>query len=62
MAGIGSEWWIYFDHYTEPKGVGAMRTAAWRTFENVTNLLKFPADPTAPSCRFRKRWPTSCVV
>ena len=41
---IGPEWWIYFDHYTEPQHYGAVRTTDWRTFEDVTAQVSFPAD------------------
>jgi hypothetical protein len=41
---IKGEWWIYFDHYTSPRHYGAMRTRDWKTFEDVTADVKFPAD------------------
>ena len=41
---VGSEWWIYFDHYKAPQGVGAVRTADWKTFEDISSQLAFPAD------------------
>jgi hypothetical protein len=41
---IGSEWWIYFDHYTKPQGYGAVRTRDWKTFEDVSEQVHFPAD------------------
>jgi hypothetical protein len=44
VARVGDEWWIYFDHYMEPQGVGAVRTADWKTFEDVSGQLAFPAD------------------
>ena len=44
VAQIGAEWWIYFDHYTEPRHYGAMRTTDWKNFEDVTPQVSFPAD------------------
>jgi hypothetical protein len=44
VARVGNEWWIYFDHYTQPQGVGAVRTTDWKTFQDISNLLTFPAD------------------
>ena len=44
VARIGREWWIYFDHYTKPQQYGAMRTADWKKFEDMTGQVKFPAD------------------
>lgn len=41
---IGNEWWIYFDHYAKPQGYGAVRTRDWKTFEDVSNQVQFPAD------------------
>jgi hypothetical protein len=41
---LGGEWWIYFDHYTQPRHYGAMRTRDWKTFEDMTDHVKFPAD------------------
>ena len=41
---IGDEWWIYFDHYTDPRGYGAMRTRDWKQFEDVSQSVRFPAD------------------
>ena len=43
-AKIGGEWWIYFDHYTQPRRYGAMRTTDWKTFEDMTDQVSFPAD------------------
>jgi hypothetical protein len=39
---IGAWWWIYFDHYRDPKHYGAMRTRDWKTFEDMTAEVKFP--------------------
>ena len=39
---IGSEWWIYFDHYSKPQHYGAMRTTDWKTFEDMTKEVSFP--------------------
>jgi hypothetical protein len=44
VAKIGSEWWIYFDHYTAPRRYGAMRTSDWKKFEDMTQQVKFPDD------------------
>ena len=44
MARIGPEWWIYSDHYAQPRHYGAVRTTDWRTFEDVTAQVSFPAD------------------
>jgi hypothetical protein len=41
---IGAEWWVYFDHYTKPQGYGAIRTRDWKTFEDVSDQVKFPDD------------------
>ncbi|MCU1233732.1 MAG: glycosyl hydrolase [Candidatus Solibacter sp.] len=41
---IGAEWWIYFDHYAAPRHYGAMRTSDWKTFEDMTPQVSFPAD------------------
>jgi hypothetical protein len=38
---VGSDWWIYFDHYREHH-YGALRTRDWKHFEKVD--VKFPAD------------------
>lgn len=44
VARIGDEWWIYFDHYAKPQHYGAVRTKDWKTFEDVTGQVHFPAD------------------
>lgn len=44
VARIGSEWWIYFDHYQKPRHYGAMRTRDWKNFENMTDQVSFPED------------------
>ncbi len=44
VAKIGREWWIYFDHYSKPQRYGAMRTTGWKTFEDMTEQVSFPAD------------------
>jgi hypothetical protein len=44
VARIGGESWIYFDHYSKPQYVGAVRTRDWRTFEDISKELQFPAD------------------
>jgi hypothetical protein len=44
VARIGPEWWIYFDHYAQPQHYGTVRTTDWRTFEDVTAQVSFPAD------------------
>lgn len=38
---IGREWWIYYDAYTRGRYEGC-RTRDWRTFEPVTERLRFP--------------------
>ncbi len=40
---IGAEWWIYFDHYQKPQHYEAMKTKDWKTFEDVTGEVHFPA-------------------
>jgi hypothetical protein len=40
---IGGYWWIYFDHYQKPQHYGAMRTRDWKTFEDMTSQVSFPA-------------------
>jgi hypothetical protein len=40
---IGGDWWIYFDHYRDPKHYGAMRTGDWKEFEDMTAKVSFPA-------------------
>jgi hypothetical protein len=44
VARIGREWWIYFDHYQQPQHYGAVRTTDWKSFEDVTSQVSFPAD------------------
>jgi hypothetical protein len=39
---IGPAWWIYFDHYRQPQHYGALKTADWRNFEDVTDKVSFP--------------------
>jgi hypothetical protein len=41
---IGNEWWIYMDHYAQPRHYGAVRTRDWKTFEDVTSQVSFPED------------------
>lgn len=41
---VGADWLIYFDHYTDPRHYGALRTRDWRTFEDITPRLRFPPD------------------
>jgi hypothetical protein len=41
---IGSEWWIYFDHYARPQHYEAMRTRDWKTFEDMSSAVSFPDD------------------
>jgi hypothetical protein len=40
---IGPEWCIYFDHYSKPQHYGGVRTRDWKTFEDVTSKVSFPA-------------------
>jgi hypothetical protein len=42
VARLGGEWWIYFDHYRQPRHYGAMRTRDWKHFESVE--VHFPED------------------
>src|SRR5437867_4207647 len=44
VARIGGEWWIYFDHYARPQQYGALRTRDWKTLEDVSDQVSFPAD------------------
>ena len=44
VAKIGDAWWIYFDHYAKPQHYGALRTRDWKTFEDVSEQVTFPAD------------------
>lgn len=39
---IGNEWWIYFDHYSQPQHYGAVRTRDWKSFEDMTRQVSFP--------------------
>lgn len=39
---IGKEWWIYFDHYAKPQAYGAIKTRDWKTFEDVSDQVRFP--------------------
>jgi hypothetical protein len=39
---IGNEWWIYFDHYRQPLYYGAIRTADWNKFEDMSQQVHFP--------------------
>jgi hypothetical protein len=39
---IGGEWWIYFDHYRAPLHYGAVRTADWKKFEDMSSEVSFP--------------------
>ncbi|HBY63166.1 MAG TPA: hypothetical protein DEH78_25370 [Solibacterales bacterium] len=41
---MGAEWWIYYDSYRKPQHYGAIRTRDWKTFEDVTKEVRFPAD------------------
>jgi hypothetical protein len=41
---IGREWWIYFDHYARPQHYEAIRTRDWKTFEDMSSSVSFPAD------------------
>lgn len=40
---IDEYWWIYFDHYTKPQHYAAMRTKDFKTFEDVSDQVHFPA-------------------
>jgi len=44
VAQIGSEWWIYFDHYARPQLYWAVRTTDCKSFEDVGSQAIFPAD------------------
>ena len=41
---IGSEWVVYFEHYTRPQHVGALTTRDWKAFKEITPDLRFPDD------------------
>jgi hypothetical protein len=57
VARAGNEWWIYFDHYRSPQYVGAMKTADWRSFTDVSEQLEFPSDHRhARWSESRKMW------
>jgi hypothetical protein len=43
VARIGTEWWIYFDHYGRPQHYGGVRSSDWKKFEDVTGEVNFPA-------------------
>jgi len=40
---IGADWWIYFDHYVNPARYSAVRTRDWRSFEDMSGQVAFPA-------------------
>lgn len=40
---IGDWWYIYFDKYAKPQHYGAIRSKDLKTWEDVTDRLKFPA-------------------
>jgi hypothetical protein len=40
---VGPEWRLYFDHYGKPQHYGAVRTRDWKTWEDITSRLSFPA-------------------
>lgn len=41
---IGADWWIYFDHYVKPAHYAAVRTRDWKSFEDMSGQVTFPAD------------------
>ncbi len=45
VAKVGQDWLIYFDHYGKPQHYGAYKTRGWKTFEEVTSQMSFPANP-----------------
>ncbi|MBI5283413.1 MAG: glycoside hydrolase family 43 protein [Candidatus Solibacter usitatus] len=42
---VGRDWIIYFDHYAKPQYYGAYRTRDWKSFEEISKRLTFPAEP-----------------
>ncbi len=42
---VGEYWHIYFDHYTNPQFYGAVRTKDFKSFEDISEKLKFPPNP-----------------
>lgn len=41
---IGEEWFVYFDHYSDPQFYGAVKSKDLRTWEDVSDKMKFPKD------------------
>lgn len=39
---IGTDWWIYFDHYRKPQHYGALKTSDWKSFEDETDRVVLP--------------------
>jgi hypothetical protein len=40
---IGDEYLVYFDHYVSPQYYGAMRSKDMEHWEDISEMLKFPA-------------------
>jgi hypothetical protein len=40
---IGEWWYLYFDHYAKPQHYRSVRTKDWKSFEDVTEQMTFPA-------------------
>jgi hypothetical protein len=40
---IGAYWHMYFDHYSQPQFYGAVRTRDFKTWEDLTAKMSFPA-------------------
>ncbi|MBI4892806.1 MAG: arabinosidase, partial [Acidobacteria bacterium] len=41
---VKGAWLVYFDHYRKPQHYGAYLTKDWKSFEDVSKKLSFPAD------------------
>jgi hypothetical protein len=39
---IGGEYYIYFDHYTDPKYYGAIKSADMKTWRDISPTVSFP--------------------
>jgi hypothetical protein len=39
----GRDWLVYFDHYSKPQFYGAVRTRDFKTWEDATSRMSFPA-------------------
>lgn len=41
---IGKKWLIYFDHYMKPRFYGAYLTRDWKSFQEVSDRVRFPEE------------------